>query len=123
MGSQLELLFHAMRKGFEANVRSALNAMDVARKQDLSSIKQKMDQLITKKEVRVLQEKLDQLAQNLKRVETIEPYISALEDLARGQEPKKTRTKKKRGKSSGTSSRRGAPKKKASKRRGTRKST
>ncbi len=81
MSPQLERLFHSVRRGIEANVKTALKTMEVARKQDLSGLKDRIDH-IAKNELAVLRKKIDEIRNSLDRVEAIKPYLSAIKAAA-----------------------------------------
>lgn len=82
MNPQLERLFHSVRRGIEANVKTAIKAMEVPRKKDLDALKDRIDDL-RKTELVVLKKKLDEVRVTLGRVESLKPYISALEAATR----------------------------------------
>lgn len=78
MNPQLERLFHSVRRGIEANVRSALKNMEVPSKRDFSVLKNRIEH-IRKGDLAHLRKKMDEIKKSLNKIEALKPYISAIE--------------------------------------------
>lgn len=80
MNLQMERLFQSIRRGIEENVRLAVRTVETAKNQDF------------KKELKALRRGVDEIKMKLKKVEAIEPYVSALETFTGKNKKKSKRT-------------------------------
>lgn len=99
MNTQLERLFHSLRRGVEGSVKSALKNIDLPSQKDIHHLRTRIDELRSG-DLRVLKKKLDEVRTTLGRIEAIKPYLSAVEAAGKAYRAKssvkKRRTPKKK---------------------------